>query len=199
MTRFYLIRHGEKDTPDRVLATRAPNVHLTPKGRAQAEAIAALLASETIDHVVSSPMERAQETAAPLAQLKQLHVEVDAAFNEFDFGDWTMKSIDELAGGETWKNFNLFRSATAAPGGESMHQVQARFVSGLLRLRDRFTDRAVAVFSHGDPIRSAIAHFAGSPLDFWHRFDISVGSVSTLDLSASSAQLVQLNRVPLPR
>ena len=77
-----------------------------------------------------------------------------------------------------------------------MLDVQARFVGGLLRLRERFPDGRVAIFSHGDPIRAGVAHFAGSPLEFWARFEISVGSVSTVDLSGDGACLVQLNVVP---
>jgi broad specificity phosphatase PhoE len=199
MTRFYLIRHGEKASPDKVLATRAPGVPLTSRGREQAEAIARFLADRPLHHIASSPMERAQQTAEPLARLKGIRVEVDPAFHEFDFGEWTMKSIDSLHGGDVWTNFNSFRSATPAPGGESMLDVQARVVRGLILLRDRFPDQAVAVFSHGDPIRAAVCYFAGAAIDFGHRFEISVGSVSTIDLSPNHVQLQEVNRIPLPR
>ena len=53
--------------------------------------------------------------------------------------------------------------------------------------------------SGGDPIRAAVNYFAGVPLDFWQRFEISVGSVTTIDLSDTHVQLQQVNEVPLPR
>jgi probable phosphoglycerate mutase len=144
-------------------------------------------------------MERAQQTAAPLAAWLKLPVDVNPAFNEFDFGEWTMRSIHDLQGTPQWENFNRFRSATRVPGGETMLEVQSRFVHGMLALRDRFADGAVAIFSHGDPIRAAVNYFAGVPLDFWQRFEISVGSVTTIDLSDTHVQLQQVNEVPLPR
>jgi broad specificity phosphatase PhoE len=199
MTRFYLVRHGEKVTPDELLVARAPGVDLSERGRAQAEAIAARLVREPIRHVASSPLERAQQTAAPLAARFNLPVSVDEAFNEFDFGQWTRRSVHDLADDVHWKRFNAFRGSTRPPGGETMLEIQSRFLAGMLRLRGEFPDQGVAIYSHGDPIRAAVAYFAGSPIDFWPRFEISVGSITTILLSEDSVQIWQVNEVPLPR
>lgn len=197
MTRFFLVRHGRKTTPDPLLVGRTPGIHLSDHGRAQALAIAGRLAPEPIAHVVASPVERAGETAQPLAEKRGLSVEVDAAFHETDFGEWTGRTVDELAPQSQWRHYNQFRSGTRAPGGETMLEMQQRFVAGMLALRDRFPGKAVAVFSHGDPIRAAITYFAGAPVDFWSRFEIGVGSISVVDLGEEHVQIERLNEVPL--
>src|SRR3954467_11901224 len=71
MTTFYLIRHGEKDTNDAMVG-RMPGVHLTAKGRSQARAIGLHLKKANITRLLSSPLERAVETAQPLADFKRL-------------------------------------------------------------------------------------------------------------------------------
>lgn len=197
MTRFYLIRHGEKASPPQILSSRTPGIHLTDLGRRQAEAIAQRLGGEAVHRLYSSPMERAQETAAPLARLKQLPVEILEGLHECEFGDWTNQSVDALKAAPSWGPFNTFRSGTRAPGGEWMLEVQARFVGEMLRLRDRFPDQSMALFSHGDPIRSALMYFTGTPLDFWERFEISIGSITVIDLTLYGVKIARVNEVPL--
>lgn len=141
-------------------------------------------------------MERAQETAAPLSRLTQLPIETLEGLHEFDFGAWTNRRIDALKGSPGWEPFNAFRSGTRAPGGESMVEVQARFVGAMLQLHERSPDEGVALFSHGDPIRAALMYFSGTPLDFWHRFEISLGSISVIELTAQGVQITGINEVP---
>ena len=196
MTTFFLIRHGEKDADEQLMVGRTSGIHLTARGLRQAETIAEALCSCPIQLVLSSPLERARETAEPLAQRKGVEVEVSEALHEFGFGLWTGKSQCELATMPGWREFNEFRSGTRPPGGESMLEVQSRFVGGMLRLRTEFPQGSIALVSHGDPIRAAICHFLGMPLDLFGRIEISIGSISVMTLSGSGAQLVAMNRVP---
>src|SRR5437763_844306 len=76
MTTFYLIRHGMTDHVNRVLSGRASGIHLNEEGSRQAEELPLLFESTRLSAIFSSPLERAQETAAPLAASKQLRVEV---------------------------------------------------------------------------------------------------------------------------
>lgn len=196
MTRFYLIRHGEKDSPAELLSSRTAGIHLTDLGVRQAEAIARRLEGESLQRICASPMERAQETARPLAQAKNLPIETLAGLNECEFGDWTNRRVDELKATPTWEWFNTFRSGTRTPGGEWMLEIQARFVGEMLRLRDRHPDASLALFSHGDPIRSALMYFSGTPLDFWQRFEISIGSITVIELSDDGVKITRVNEVP---
>ena len=196
MTTFYLIRHGEKDASDQVMVGRSDGIHLTSLGRRQAEAVAEHLRDVPIAHVVSSPRERAQETAEPLARRHRLSVDVREAFEELHFGDWTGQTLTERAAIPEWARFNEFRSVSQPPGGERMITVQDRVVGGMLTLRDEFPNQTVAIVSHGDPIRAALNYFLGSPIDLFLRLEISIGSVSVVTLSEHDVRILRLNEVP---
>ena len=195
MTTFYLIRHGERDTPDNVLPGVTPGVHLTATGQAQAERVARYLTAQPLDQIFSSPQERALETAAALARASGLTVQVTVEFAEIDFGKWTGRPVAELEPDPRWRNFNRFRSGTIVPGGETALHVQARFVGELLRLRDRFPYHRIACVSHADPIRFALGYFLGAPLDLFDRIEIAVGSVTTVQLADGGVRVVGVNEV----
>ena len=76
-TVVHLLRHGEVHNPDRVLYGRLPGYHLSELGRHMAELAAEHLGDHDITHVVSSPLERARETAAPIAQGHELEITID--------------------------------------------------------------------------------------------------------------------------
>ncbi len=104
MAVFLLIRHGENDwVKNGKLAGRTPGVHLNERGQAQAERLAEELASTTIKAVYSSPLERAVETAEPVARQKGLEIQVHPDLIEIDFGRWTGKDLKDLRHGRQWK------------------------------------------------------------------------------------------------
>lgn len=173
------------DHVGRVIAGRGSDVHLNGEGRAQAEQLAELLDAVPLDAVVSSPLPRAVETATPLAHRRQLPVQVLESLSEVDFGEWTGRAIDNLEGETGWRRFNELRSVACIPGGESMLEVQSRTVATLERLRARYPHGRCAVVSHGDVIRSFIAHSAGVPLDLFQRLEITPASVSVVVVDES--------------
>lgn len=193
MTTFLLVRHAAHVLGGDVIAGRSPEAHLSREGRAQAERLAARLSSLPIRAVFASPIRRAHETAEPLADRLGLSVRLDDALAEIDYGEWTGGRFDELARRPRWRRWNQFRSGTAVPGGESMLEVQARVVGALLRLRDEHPTACLAVVSHGDPIKSAIAYFLGVPLDLSRRIEIGLASVSVLALDDDGARVPCVN------
>jgi broad specificity phosphatase PhoE len=96
MTTFFLIRHGNNDFVGKTLVGRTSGVHLNEEGRRQAENLARRLAGEPIRRIYSSPLERATETAAPLAKQLGLKVQISEAITEIEFGDWTNQHIADL-------------------------------------------------------------------------------------------------------
>jgi broad specificity phosphatase PhoE len=89
-TLFLLVRHGLTPTTGKVLPGRAPGLHLADTGQSQANAAAERIAAlKTVDAVYASPLERARETAAPIAKAKGLKVQIDKGLLECDFGEWT--------------------------------------------------------------------------------------------------------------
>jgi len=193
---FYLVRHGSNDALGKLLAARLPNIHLNKQGRDEAERAAQALKKRRIRRIISSPLERACETAAPLAELLGLRIEISEAVHEIDFGDWSGKTMTELESLPGWKLVNSYRSGTCIPNGETMLEVQSRVVEYLNKLRREQPDGVFAIFSHGDPIKSAIAYHLGVPLDLFARIEISPASCSILRLEESGPQVLAINVCP---
>jgi probable phosphoglycerate mutase len=196
VTTFVLVRHGAHDLIGTKLVGRSSEVHLNAAGIEQADRLAAKLACARIDAVYSSPLARALETAKPIAARLGQPVEPAEPINEFDFGEWTGKSFCDLEGAPAWRMFNVFRSGTPAPNGESMLDVQARIVGFMNALRDQRPDGRFVLVSHGDVIRAAILHLLGLPLDLFDRIVIGLGSLSTVVIEPYGPRIVGLNEVP---
>src|SRR5688572_14313297 len=138
MTRVLLIRHAECEGLGERLSGRLPGVGLTPLGQAQASSLAERLGRVPLTALISSPLERACETAAAIAERRTLGVNVDAGFNEVDFGGWTAATFSSLAGQRDWDLWNTARSRARCPGGESMEEVRERAAAALERWAARF-------------------------------------------------------------
>ena len=197
MTTFFLIRHGENDFVGKKIAGRMPGVHLNAHGKQQAEQLMEKLSRASIQKIFSSPLERAMETAEPLAGKLGLNIQTCDAFLEIQFGDWSGKSFAELESDCRWRQWNSFRSATRIPNGETMIEVQSRFVGELERIRAENPNERIAIFSHADPIRAALMHFLGMPLDFIHRLEIDPASISILKMGDFGAQVSRVNELAI--
>lgn len=170
------------DHVGRVLAGRAPDVHLNDAGRTQAERLAVLLDAVPLDEIASSPLPRALETAAPIANRRDLPLQVLDSLSEIDYGEWTGRAIDTLGPEPDWRRYNDLRSVARIPAGELMLEVQVRAVTTLEMLRRRYPNGRCALVSHGDVIRALVAHCAGIPLDLFQRLEIAPASVSIVVL-----------------
>ncbi len=183
MTTFLLIRHALHAYGGERIAGRQPGVHLSPDGEDQCQHLAARLARIPIAAIYSSPLERTRQTADAVAAPHGLTPAVAEEILELDFGDWTGQRLDDLRPLEPWKQFNSFRSGTRAPGGELMPETQLRIVRFMTELRARHPNQTVALVSHADVIKSAVAYFLGTPLDLLLRIEISPASVSVVALA----------------
>lgn len=190
--RVHLVRHGECDGTGAVLHGRAAGVSLNRIGRRQAVRTARRLASEPVTAVYTSPIDRAHETASILAALHDLSVIVHEAFTEIDYGDWTGRDFNELTEDETWRAYNISRSATAPPHGEHPLAVQARATEALDVLRRLHHDETIVVVTHADVIRAIIAHVLGFSLENSLRLEIAPASVSTLHLHDGWPQVLSI-------
>jgi probable phosphoglycerate mutase len=195
MTTFVLIRHASCDPVGRSIAGRRPGVHLNDLGKQQADGLADRLSRVAFAGIYSSPLERALETAAPLAVRQRLDVQVAAGFTEIDFGDWTGRTLADLDQLPDWRRFNSFRSGTRIPGGENMADVLARVLHEMDRLCERHPDSGdpVAVVSHGDVLRVLLAHALGVSPDHMQRLELSPASISILQLEYHGPRLLLLN------
>jgi len=192
-TIVHLMRHGEVHNPTGVLYGRIAGYHLSELGRQMADRVAEHLASRDVTYVCASPLERAQETAAPLAERLGLPVETVAELGELRYGRWTGRTLAELDDDPLWRQYNTFRSGTRIPDGELMLETQARAVGALVRLREARPAAVHVIVSHGDVLRAILAHYAGIPLDHAHRLEISPASVSTLVLEDWGPKITGVN------
>ncbi len=193
MTTFLLIRHGDTDAVGKLMAGWAPGWHLNARGREQAQQLARHLEKVPIRAVYTSPLERAIETAEPIALRHALEARRVDALGELRVGEWQGLTMAELDERQDWKRFNTFRSGTRAPGGEHMLEAQTRMVQQIGCLRDLHREETVAVVSHGDPLRAVIAYFLGVSLDLAQRIEISPASVTVLRLHEWGAAFACIN------
>jgi probable phosphoglycerate mutase len=198
MTRILLIRHGHTEMLGKVLYGRSAGVHLSERGKQEIGRLAGALKQRYhIHEIVSSPMDRARETAEAIADLQARDIVLDEGLQELDFGEWTGKPFAELMGDDCWKRYNRHRSLNSAPGGEFMMQVQVRAWRALERAIARQSDKAeptVAVVSHGDVVRGLLLLFLGMPLDNIHRIEISTASLSEVIVGNTYPQVITVNQ-----
>ncbi len=197
-TLFHLVRHGQYGLIDRALGGRAPGHALVAAGREEAARVAAVLRGRTVAAVVSSPVQRAVETATPIAAALGLSVRIDAELVELDCGDWTGMTFEALHERPEWHRWNSFRSSAAVPGGESMLAVQTRTVAALERLHAEQAgqDAELVVVSHADVIKAALLHVLGAPLDHMGRLEIGPGSRSVVAWHDQTVRVLAANLPP---
>jgi len=189
MTILLLIRHGENDVMLRRLTGRMPGVSLNEKGRSQAKELANALVHAPLKAVYSSPLERAVETAEPLAASHGLSVQVRPALIEVHYGDWQGRTYKQLNRLKKWQQLLKKPSRIRFPGGETMGEVQQRVVADLETLAAEWqpqqeseekTDPIIAIVAHADVIRLALAHYLNMALNDFMRLYINPASVSIL-------------------
>lgn len=197
MTRLLLVRHGHHDWVGRGIAGRLPDVHLSTAGLREAESLVARLQAEPLAAIYSSPQPRARETAAPLAGVRGLAVQIAPEFDEIDFGEWQGLSFEELdqQHRDAWQHWVERRGTSTPPGGEPFAGVPRRVLLGIERVCSEQAQGTVAVFSHGDVIKVAVAEHLGISLDDLERFDIAPTSITVFERGAGWAQLKLLNGV----
>ena len=132
MTVLLLIRHGENDySRTGRLAGRMPGVDLNERGRKQAEELGKAFANVPLAAIYSSPLERAMQTAEPIAKARGLKVIPALGLLEANVGEWQGKSVRRLALLKYWKVIQNAPSRARHPGGESFQETQTRIVSAL--------------------------------------------------------------------
>lgn len=159
-----------------------PGVALSAEGAAQAAVLAKALAARPIRAVLSSPVQRAQETAAPIAARHGLPVLTDPGLDEVDFGAWTGTAFDALASDPAWDAWNRCRSLAPTPGGETMAAAQVRALGAIARARAAVPDGQAVLVGHSDVLKAVLAHLLGTPLDLLHRIELAPASRSVLVL-----------------
>lgn len=196
MAIFLLIRHGENDFVGKKLAGRLPGVHLNQKGQEQARQLALKLLTVPIKAVYSSPLERAVETAQPIADIRKLEINICENLSEINFGNWQGKTIKQMQRMKLWKTVQEQPSKMQFPNGESFSSAQTRLVDCIMQINAKHeqTD-LVACFSHSDAIRLLAAYFLNVPLDSFQRIQISTASISIIAMMDKNVSVPFVNLI----
>jgi len=193
-TLVLFVRHGTTPTTGKVLPGRARGLHLSERGREQAQRAAERIAEVgKIAAVYSSPLERARETAAPIARITKNTTRIERGLIECDFGAWTGQSLRRLMKKPEWSQVQRSPSTFRFPAGESFVEMQTRMVSAVDAIRRRHPGRTVVCVSHADTIKAAVAHATGTPLDLFQRIVISTCSVTAIMYSDGGPIVLTVN------
>jgi probable phosphoglycerate mutase len=188
-----LLRHGQTALSAEKRFSGRGDVALTEHGETQAAAVARRLSGAGIDAIVSSPLRRAQQTAAAVAAEVGVDVAVDDGFVETDFGAWEGSSLREVAATapdvvRAW----LDNPNVAPPGGESMSATAIRVAAARERVVAAYPGKTVLVVTHVTPIKLLLRDALGAPFDAVFRMHLDLTSLSVVDWHDRSASVVRL-------
>jgi broad specificity phosphatase PhoE len=180
-TRVHVVRHGEVHNPTGVLYGRLPGFHLSETGAAQAAAVAEFLAERDIVAVIASPLQRAQETAAPIAAKHNLPVDTDPDLIEsLNFFEGKRMGPGDGA----WRNPRFWwqlRNPLKPSWGEPYTEIAARMATAADKARARAAGHEAVCVSHQLPVWTLRMHLTGEKL--WHdprRRECGLASVTSL-------------------
>jgi probable phosphomutase (TIGR03848 family) len=200
-----LVRHGLTAATGHTLSGWTPGIPLDDRGAAQSRALGTRLAGLPLDAIVSSPLDRCQQTAAAIAAVRgepdgpasgRPAVQTDQRFGECHYGDWTGQELKVLAKDPLWKVVQAHPSAVRFPGadGEAMLDVQHRAVAAVRDWNSRLGDKATyLICSHGDVIKAIIADCLGLHLDLSQRIQADPCSLTVIRYTPLRPFLLRMN------
>jgi len=192
---LYLVRHGEAEGNHEHRFIGQADVPLSPAGRDQAERVGRRLAALDLEAIVSSDLQRAVDTARPLAALTGLPIRTDPRLREIANGEWTnLLAVEiEAAWPELWERYHAGDDVDR-PGGERWSTVQQRVVAALLDLDH---DVRTVVFSHGGPTLAAALWAASAPApgNIFRGPLAPVSNASITTVSLEPRRLIALNDI----
>lgn len=194
----HLVRHGRTASN---LAHRAmgwSDEGILPAWASAAEAVADALAAEPIDRLVSSPMARARETAAPLVQRLGMDLQLDDRVAELQVGPWQGWTEAEIAERwpEAWRTWRTVPHALELEGRETLKALNARVGEALDELVDALPEgRAAVVFTHDAVVRATVAWALGTGPEIYRHVRVANCSITTVALVGDRRELVRSNDV----
>ncbi len=193
MNRLLLIRHALNDWVGKRVAGWTPGISLNEEGRKQAARLTESLYAVPLEAIYASPLERALETAQPIAKSHDLELQIRDTLGETRYGELDGKSLEEVMKSDLWEQFRAYPSRTRFPGAETIYEVQVRVVGELENLLQTHRHGNIAVVTHADPIRVAVARYIGLPLDLVGRIWVSTASITVLRFDDWGPRLTHLS------
>jgi probable phosphomutase (TIGR03848 family) len=196
MARIVLLRHAHSVANEKnLLAGRTAGIALSKTGKEQAKDLVNRLGNNQFDEIAISPLQRCRETIDPwlASSGAENRIVVDDSISEVDYGNWSGKSLAALRRKAKWKVVQDFPSQMTFPEGESLLEMQGRALSGFYRLNAVKGKGPRLLVSHGDVIKSIVAHCLGMHLDQFQRLVIEPASITIIDTDSGISRLVRFN------
>lgn len=197
MTHILLIRHGRTAWNKEERFRGREDLPLDEVGQAQAKALARRLAAEfpSLAAIYASPLRRAQETAAPIAEALGLTVHAEAGLIDIDYGAWQGLTPAEVAARDPtlYQIWQIAPDRVHFPGGETLEQVQARARATLDAIAARHTDATVALVSHLVVCRLLLCSVLGVPVGRFALLRQATGCLNVLETAGTGYEVVVMN------
>jgi broad specificity phosphatase PhoE len=193
-TRFLLLRHGQTELSVQRRYSGRGNPALTDLGRRQAEAAAQYLAQKGgIAAVITSPLQRAYDTATAAAKALGLDVSVDDDLIETDFGTWEGLTFGEAAERDPELHRRWLRDTSVKPpDGESFDSVAQRVHRARARIIVEHAGETVLVVSHVTPIKTLLRIALDAGPGILYRLHLDLASLSTAEFYPDGVASVRL-------
>jgi alpha-ribazole phosphatase len=189
MTRLVLVRHGQTSGNADGLLHGRTDLPLNEVGIQQAQRVASRIRELfEIDHIVSSPLQRASATAGIIGKAVEIEHSHDERLQEMDFGDFEGISVDVLLTEHpdlAAKAFDPENADLAWPNGESRSGFHTRVRGAFTRLAFEYDGKSVVVVSHGGVLGSFLAQVQGGSPDDWQTYRMANCSISSIEIVAS--------------
>lgn len=181
MKTILLIRHGENDSLGKFLPGHLSGIHLNEAGKTQANLVADSLKNWPITAIISSPLERAVETAAPLSKALNLDIRIEPGFIEMNTGEWTGMKFPDLKDNPLWEKLRNDPVNHPFPGGEGFPEAQERLWAALQTVIKTPVENGISViFSHSDCIKLLLARALEMPIDRYYSITVDTASLNIL-------------------
>lgn len=171
--RLILVRHAVTAETGKKLSGRNPGIPLNASGRKAAHEAAANLASLELAAIYTSPIQRCRETASILAKPHGLRPRTRQSIIEVDYGRWTGRGLKSLYRLKAWRSLMADPAGFRFPSGETLDEVRKRSLRSIQQLVLRHQDETVMAVSHGDVIRSIVAHSISGSVQTIHRLHVA--------------------------
>jgi broad specificity phosphatase PhoE len=162
-TMILLLRHGDVYNPQNIMFNRMPGYHLSEEGKNEAEKLGNTLKSYPISILFTSPLERAEETAAIIAEIN---------FIKTVLTDQRLIEVESTAAGISLEtiyhqyNYDTYIPEFLDKGGETLYDVEKRIISFMEEMRATHACKTIAAVTHGDLIQIARNHYENLPITF---------------------------------
>lgn len=196
MALVILVRHGQTDENVSGRISGQGPAPLNARGQEQARLAADVLASLGVIQVFSSPVVRARQTAEILNQRLQVPIVEMPELREVEYGEWEGKHFNDMRAHPIAQQVFQDPSAVAFANGERLTDVQQRGVQAIEVIRQRYPQGIVVMVSHGDVIRTVLAHYLNMPFNEYRLINVDNGAISVLELFEDWVRLKALNFVP---